>query len=213
MNHSPILYRTFYLLTPPSELPSLPPTLARTNNQANLHADNANMNITDIQTQTKPSYIPIHIYTVLQIAITVAIFIVTLTQAAPVFPIIIIALVPFRLLLMKRWWPREVLRFVDAWACREGTPEDEEDARVKANEGFSSDDFQDHDRDLNSGGIFAGPLEGVGNAQPNSHMSLKSQDISDERELRIAGNADSDPDWIELDIYRHGDEETGRKGQ
>jgi len=28
---------------------------------------------------------------------------------------------------MKRWWGRETLRFVDAWACREGGPEDEED--------------------------------------------------------------------------------------
>lgn len=32
---------------------------------------------------------------------------------------------------MKRWWPREVLRFVDACACREGTPEDEKGAEDK----------------------------------------------------------------------------------
>jgi hypothetical protein len=31
--------------------------------------------------------------------------------------------------LMNRIWRREVLRFVDAWACREGTPEDDEDNR------------------------------------------------------------------------------------
>ncbi len=30
---------------------------------------------------------------------------------------------------MKKLWNREVLRFVDAWACKEGTPEDEEDER------------------------------------------------------------------------------------
>ena len=86
----------------------------------------------------KASYIPIHIYTIFQIAITVAIFIVTLTQAAPAFPVLIILLVPFRLLVMKRWWPREVLRFVDAWACREGTPEDDEDEqerKIKPHEG------------------------------------------------------------------------------
>ena len=38
---------------------------------------------------------------------------------------IIIALVPARLLLINRLWPKETLRFVDAWACRKGTPEDE----------------------------------------------------------------------------------------
>jgi hypothetical protein len=122
-DHSPILYRFFYLLTPPSELPLLP---------ASLRSKDA----TDLSTQVdtppeRPSYLPIHLYTVLQIVLTIIIFIVTLTKAAPAFPVLIIALVPFRLLLMKRWWPREVLRFVDAWACREGSPEDEEDERAK----------------------------------------------------------------------------------
>lgn len=59
------------------------------------------------------------------------IFILTLTRGAPAFPVLIIALVPFRLLVMKKWWPREVLRFVDAWACHEGTPEDDEDTAAK----------------------------------------------------------------------------------
>lgn len=59
------------------------------------------------------------------------IFIVTLTQGAPAFPVIIIALVPLRLLVMRRWWDRETLRFVDAWACREGGPEGEEDAGAR----------------------------------------------------------------------------------
>lgn len=54
------------------------------------------------------------------------IFIVTLTKGAPAFPVIIIALVPIRLLLMNKLWNRETLRFVDAWACRDGTPEDDE---------------------------------------------------------------------------------------
>lgn len=35
---------------------------------------------------------------------------------------------------MKRWWRREVLKFVDAWACRAGTPEDDEDAREEKRE-------------------------------------------------------------------------------
>lgn len=62
---------------------------------------------------------------------TIIIFVVTLTKGAPAFPLILIALVPVRLLLMKKFWRREVLRFVDAWACREGTPEDEEDERAR----------------------------------------------------------------------------------
>ena len=97
---SPILYRFFYILTPVSELPALPPAI--------------------------PSYVRVHAYTALQIIITVVVFVVTLTRAAPVFPLIIVALVPARLLLMNKIWDRETLRFVDTWACRAGNPEDEE---------------------------------------------------------------------------------------
>lgn len=68
-------------------------------------------------------------YTIAQIVLTVGIFIVTLTVAGPAFPIIIIALVPIRLTLMNRMWKRETLRYVDAWACREGCPEDDEDQK------------------------------------------------------------------------------------
>jgi hypothetical protein len=96
--------RFFYLLTPSSELPKLPPAV--------------------------PSYVGVHAYTILQIVTTIVIFIVTLTKAAPVFPVIIIALVPIRLVVMKKFWSRETLRFVDAWACREGTVEDDEDRRM-----------------------------------------------------------------------------------
>lgn len=66
-------------------------------------------------------------YTAAQIIVTVIIFVVTLTKGAPAFPLIIIALVPIRLLLMNKLWKRDTLRFVDAWACRDGTPEDGED--------------------------------------------------------------------------------------
>ncbi|KAF4313592.1 Bicarbonate transporter protein [Botryosphaeria dothidea] len=103
---NPILYRTFHLLTPPSELPKLP--------------------------QKIRNYAPIHLYTLAQIVITVVIFIVTLTKAGPAFPIIIILLVPIRLTVMKKVWNRETLRYVDAWACRDGTPEDDEDRRDEA---------------------------------------------------------------------------------
>jgi len=98
---NPILYRFFYMLTPPSELPTLPKGVK--------------------------NYWGIHAYTATQIIMTAIIFYVTLTVAAPAFPVIIILLVPARLKLMNRLWNRETLRFVDAWACREGTPEDDED--------------------------------------------------------------------------------------
>ncbi len=110
---NPILFRTFYLLTPPSELPTLPPSISTAN------------------PPTWKAYAPIHSYTLVQIAMTVVIFIVTLTKGAPTFPLIIIACVPARLLLMNKVWSREVLRFVDAWACREGTPEDEEENKAR----------------------------------------------------------------------------------
>ncbi|KAI9879613.1 MAG: hypothetical protein M1830_007973 [Pleopsidium flavum] len=105
---NPILYRFFYLLTPQSELPALP--------------------------RAVKNYWGVHIYTVVQIVVTVIIFIVTLTKGAPAFPVIIIALVPIRLLVMNRIWHRETLRFVDAWACREGTPEDDEDTKASPEE-------------------------------------------------------------------------------
>lgn len=69
-------------------------------------------------------------YTIVQLVVTVVIFIVTLTKAAPAFPIIIIALVPIRLLLMNKMWNKETLRFVDTWACRDGAPEDAEDIKA-----------------------------------------------------------------------------------
>lgn len=96
---NPMLPRIGYLLTPPSELPPLP---------------------VGIQ-----SYIGVHTYTILQIVMTGIVFGVTLTVAAPAFPIIIIVLVPVRLKVMNRIWGGETLRWVDGWACRDGKPEDE----------------------------------------------------------------------------------------
>jgi hypothetical protein len=94
------------MLTPSSELPPLP--------------------------RGVPGYRGVHAYTLAQIVATIIIFVVTFTKAAPVFPVLIIVLVPVRLMLMKRLWHRETLRHVDAWACREGTPEDDEDAATAA---------------------------------------------------------------------------------
>ena len=82
----------------------------------------------------------------MQIVVTVVIFIVTLTKGAPAFPVIIIALVPLRLLVMNRMWHKGTLRFVDAWACRDGTPEDDEDRRAaaaKAAENVEGTEMQD----------------------------------------------------------------------
>ncbi|KAI9772625.1 MAG: hypothetical protein M1840_000219 [Geoglossum simile] len=102
---NPVLRRFLYLLTPSSELPPLP--------------------------EAVPSYWGIHAYTALQIVSTIVIFAVTLTKAAPMFPVIIIALVPVRLVVMKKLWNRETLRYVDQWACKGGAPEDEEDGDMR----------------------------------------------------------------------------------
>lgn len=87
------------------------------------------------------SYFGVHLYTIVQIVLTVIIFIVTLTKGAPAFPVIIIALVPARLLLMNKLWSRETLRFVDAWACRHGTPEDDEDRKAAVDPGPDVEDI------------------------------------------------------------------------
>ncbi|RDA84896.1 hypothetical protein CP532_0467 [Ophiocordyceps camponoti-leonardi (nom. inval.)] len=95
---NPILYRVAHLLTPPSDLPALPRAV---------------------------SWLAVHGFTLTQITLTAAVFAMTLTVAAPAFPLVIVALVPVRLTLMGRIWSRETLRFVDGWACRPGKPEDQ----------------------------------------------------------------------------------------
>lgn len=99
---NPIFWRMLQILTPPSELPPLPPGVK-------LRA--------------------VHGYTVVECVATGMVFYVTLTVISPAFPVIIIALVPVRLLIMNKVWNREVLRYVDAWACKEGTPEGDEDRK------------------------------------------------------------------------------------
>lgn len=100
---NPILTRVASLLTPPSERD----VLAQHELPNSVH------------------WAAIHAYTITQVALTAAVFGITLTVAAPIFPVLIIALVPLRLLLMNRIWSKETLRWVDGWACREGKPEDE----------------------------------------------------------------------------------------
>ena len=52
----------------------------------------------------------IHMYTLLQIALTAGIFAITFTPGAPIFPVIIVLLVPIRLKVMNKWWSRETLK-------------------------------------------------------------------------------------------------------
>jgi hypothetical protein len=102
---NPILTRIGNLLTAPSELPELPEGV---------------------------TWLGVNTYTLTQLVLTGVVFGVTLTVAAPGFPIIIIILVPVRLMLMNKIWSRETLRHVDAWATREGRPEDDDEDRRRA---------------------------------------------------------------------------------
>jgi hypothetical protein len=199
--YSPILYRFFYLLTPPSELPPLPQSL---------HKDPEAHNVMEPSSRN-PSYFPIHLYTILQVVITVVIFIVTLTRAAPVFPVLIIALVPFRLLVMKKWWPREVLRFVDAWACREGTPEDDEDAAKL--DGLPTQETSSGDENVTPGRVFRHNTNGDDNG--SSYVGERSTSNADSRAdlgdqtIRHAAH-DVNHEWVELEEREVPDEELGR---
>lgn len=201
-SYSPILYRTFYLLTPPSELPPLPQSL---------HKDPEAHSVMESSSRN-PSYLPIHLYTILQIVITVVIFILTLTRGAPAFPVLILALVPFRLLVMKKWWPREVLRFVDAWACREGTPEDDEDAAKL--DGLPTQETSSGEENAASGGVFRrdgnGDVHGRSSVVEGSAAHGDSQaDLGDQRIWGATDN-DTNHEWVALEERDVPDEEIGR---
>ncbi|KAL1892901.1 hypothetical protein Sste5346_006794 [Sporothrix stenoceras] len=114
---NPILKRVASLLTPPSERD----VLSQYELPDNVH------------------WIAIHAYTITQFVLTGAVFGVTLTVAAPIFPVLIIVLVPLRLKLMNRIWSKETLRWVDGWACRDGKPEDEPSEEQDDDGGESGD--------------------------------------------------------------------------
>jgi hypothetical protein len=156
-----------------------------------------------------PSYLPIHLYTILQIVITVVVFILTLTRGAPAFPVLIIALVPFRLLVMKKWWPREVLRFVDAWACREGTPEDDEDAE-KLN-GLPTQKTSSGDENAPPDGVLrrndSGDDSGLAVGDSASHGHSQA-DLGEQRIWGATGN-EVNHEWVELEERDACDEELG----
>lgn len=147
----------------------------------------------------------------MQIVTTVIIFIVTLTRGAPAFPVLIIALVPFRLLVMKRWWPREALRFVDAWACREGTPEDDEDSRAKENDqtaeegvNLSDDGVLQRDSGIENDRVSPNTQRKAGLNHPSSSRA----DITDQ-EIWGMTDDDMDQEWIGLENRNLADEEFG----
>lgn len=71
---NPILFRVFYLLASPSELPTLPSSIATANRPR------------------WKSYAPIHGYMMVQVVVTIIIFVATLTKAAPAFPVMILHL-------------------------------------------------------------------------------------------------------------------------
>ena len=89
---NPILQRVFHALSSPSDLPPLPPQVS--------------------------NWRAVHGYTITQVTITAVIFAITLTKAAPAFPLLVIACVPARLFIMNHIWNKETLDFVDKWACR-----------------------------------------------------------------------------------------------
>ena len=55
---------------------------------------------------------------------------------------------PIRLLSMNTLWARSTLRFVDAWACRPGRPEDDDDSEAAVDDEGGRDRGID-DRELN----------------------------------------------------------------
>ncbi|CCX32448.1 Similar to Putative transporter C543.05c; acc. no. Q9HGM6 [Pyronema omphalodes CBS 100304] len=110
---NPILYRFFHMLTPTSELPPLKYPSA--------------------------TYAGEHMYTLLQIFLTVGIFAITFTPGAPVFPVIIVMLVPVRLKIMSKWWHPDTLKGVDSWACRPGLGNDFRSSRERLEDGDAVD--------------------------------------------------------------------------
>lgn len=78
-------------------------------------------------------------YTLLQIFLTVGIFAITFTPGAPVFPVIIVMLVPVRLKIMSKWWHPDTLKGVDSWACRPGLGNDFRSSRERLEDGDAVD--------------------------------------------------------------------------
>ena len=94
-----------------------------------------------------------------------------------------------------------MLRFVDAWACREGTPEDDEDAKASSDYDTSESISIERGR-RRDGGEHDGGLP----ASPDGRSMRQRLTGNDE----YTGNDDSAQEWIELDVRMRMDEELGR---
>lgn len=108
---------------------------------------------------------------------------------------------------MKRWWPREVLRFVDAWACREGTPEDDEDARSRVVEETREAGANAKHGRRSDDSAFCPHLDGVAD---KSGVVVRGESSRATRRDEIWPVDETD--WIELEVLENVDEELGRRG-
>lgn len=106
---------------------------------------------------------------------------------------------------MKRWWNREVLRFVDAWACREGTPEDDEDAERRAAE-------ETEVGDGNRSGSNDVAERGLWSSNTGDELHSQRPHSTRDHDNEIRETTDVSDEWIELGIRVPEDEETGTKG-
>lgn len=115
---NPVLWRFFQILTPVTELSKLPDHIEGIASEIQGPESGDERPRQPLRLRLRcgawcrrlRGYAGIHAYTVLQILVTAGIFAVTLTPAAPAFPVIIVALVPLRLKLMTRIWDRATLR-------------------------------------------------------------------------------------------------------
>lgn len=120
---------------------------------------------------------------------------------------------------MNRWWPREVLRFVDAWACREGTPEDDEDAEEKTREEGRGESGDCPDNDID-GGVFSARLDDSVMELSDLQSPGSSRDEGGHGKVvnRTRGSCDDrsgenktvGQHWVELDFRTRVDEELGQ---
>lgn len=107
---------------------------------------------------------------------------------------------------MKRWFRREVLRFVDAWACREGTPEDDEDAKAQLEQDCDEGGCGERGRSRDGGrGVLS---SGSGEPRPSPPQPVSKAMTVDNGEYAMHEN--STQEWVELDVRMHVDEELGR---
>lgn len=106
-----------------------------------------------------------------------------------------------------------MLRFVDAWACREGTPEDDEDAAKL--QGLPTQDTSSGEENAAPGGVFRcneNGNEGHGRSSVVERSAAHGDsqaDLGDRRIWGASGN-DANHEWVALEERDVPDEECGR---